>query len=522
MAGYDLENIIDECLADKGTRFGISKEMYFETWNAVNKWINYRLSKKKGASIPLLGKITWEKVSDTVSRPVFVLHDSFVKLHRVKKARVFKEPDLAPVDELNYSQISIKYSELLTKDMVFVGIRDIVKKIGDYVDRMYDFEVPFACGVLTSSERRVKFEFNIGKLQDLLPESVRQTSKPDTARSNISEPEANGYDYSSRASTGDFASYDSPSGRMSGTIPPLALSQSMNQTFSQTTNSVDSVIPTPASEREPQQQQKMSSSLKAERPPSQGLQANLINSLNLNAAVPPGASNTVKALVKKDRQAHALKVVQEQAFLRCLDSVADHAAFEDTWKEQSESIRELNAQEEINKREKKAQFIAATQALLKKQIAEARELKKQQMKERSNAEYNFHIGGAKSGYMEDIMSKTSTVEKSFIGKLEQQISENKARKEQARAQKQAEEREYLDHIAMEMDMKNVADHMNHLEKQQVLLSAWERDGHVRNLKRLQSSGVNTIRQYISTNVEEDVPESMTGGMTIGYDSRKFK
>jgi hypothetical protein len=126
--------------------------------------------------------------------------------------------------------------------------------------------------------------------------------------------------------------------------------------------------------------------------------------------------------------------------------------------------------------------------------------------------------------MEDIMNKTRKVEKSFIGKLEQQIHENRQRKEMAKAQKQQEEREYLDHIAMEMDMKNVADHMNHLEKQQLLLSAWERDGHVRNLKRLQSNGVNSIRQYISTNVEEEEQdqEGLTGRMSIGYDSRKLK
>jgi len=516
MASYDLESIIDECLSDKGTRFGISKEMYFETWTAVNKWINYRLSKKKGASIPLLGKFTWEKVGDNVSRPVFILHDSFVKLHRVKKARVFKEPDLAPVDELNYSQISIKYSELLTKDMVFVGIRDIVKKIGDYVDRMFEFDVPFSCGVMTSSERRVRFEFNLGKLQDMLPETVRQTAKPETATSNMSE--ISDLDY---GATGDFSSCDSPSGRMSGTVPPLNLSQGLGTG----TGTVNSNIPTPLSEQtSPQRAQ-------SGRPPSSGLQASLINTLNINAAVPPGASNTVKALIKKDRQAHALQVVQEQAFMRCLDDVAGHAAFEDTWKEQSDMIREQHTQEEVDKKEKKAKFVTSTQELLKRQIAEARAMKEQQMRERGSAEFNFHIGGAKSGYMEDIMSKTRKVEKSFIGKLEQQINENKQRKDFARAQKQAEEREYLDHIAMEMDLKNVADHMTHLEKQQQLLSAWERDGHVRNLKRLQSNGVSSIRQYITTNVEEEMDplESGTsasagagGGMSIGYDSRKMK
>ena len=164
MSCYTLEHIIDECISEKGTRFGISKELYFEVWNSVNKWIDNRMAKRKGANIPLFGTLAWESVGDNTSRPVFIMNDAFVKLHRVKKPRKFSEPSLSPVDELNYSQIAIKYSTSLTKDMVFVGVRDIVKKIGDFVDRMYEFDIGFSVGTLRCKDRRVKFEFNLARL----------------------------------------------------------------------------------------------------------------------------------------------------------------------------------------------------------------------------------------------------------------------------------------------------------------------------------------------------------------------
>ena len=167
MSCYNLEHIIDECLSDKGTRFGISKELYYEVWDAMNRWIDSRIAKRKGASIPLLGTLGWETVADNTKRPIFLLNDAFVKLHRVKRPRQFTDPVIASVDELNYSQISIKYSTTLTKDMVFVGVRDIVKKIGDFVDRMYEFELPFSIGTLRCKERKVKFDFNLARLTEV-------------------------------------------------------------------------------------------------------------------------------------------------------------------------------------------------------------------------------------------------------------------------------------------------------------------------------------------------------------------
>lgn len=90
-----------------------------------------------------------------------------MKNFRVKKHKIHHLPQVTRTEEVNYSMLAIKYSNTLTKDMVFSGIRDIIKKIGDFVYRSYDMEIQFSFGVLKSKERRIKFEFNWAKLQEV-------------------------------------------------------------------------------------------------------------------------------------------------------------------------------------------------------------------------------------------------------------------------------------------------------------------------------------------------------------------
>jgi hypothetical protein len=51
--------------------------------------------------------------------------------------------------------------------MVFSGIRDILRKIGDFIYRGYEIEIQFNFGTLRSKERRMRFEFNQTRLQQV-------------------------------------------------------------------------------------------------------------------------------------------------------------------------------------------------------------------------------------------------------------------------------------------------------------------------------------------------------------------
>jgi hypothetical protein len=100
-------------------------------------------------------------------RPIFMVSDAFVKNYKIKKERVHSLPRTTAIEEVNYSLLAIKFSKTLTKDMVFAGIRDIIRKIGDYVFRGYEICIEFTFGQLMSKERRLKFEFNINRLQQV-------------------------------------------------------------------------------------------------------------------------------------------------------------------------------------------------------------------------------------------------------------------------------------------------------------------------------------------------------------------
>lgn len=90
-----------------------------------------------------------------------------MKNFRVKRDRIHRLPETTAIEEVNYSLLAIKFSNSLTKDMVFSGLRDTIKKIGDFIDRGYEVEIPFTFGTLTAKERRVKFEFSQSRLQEV-------------------------------------------------------------------------------------------------------------------------------------------------------------------------------------------------------------------------------------------------------------------------------------------------------------------------------------------------------------------
>jgi len=101
------------------------------------------------------------------------------------------------------------------------------------------------------------------------------------------------------------------------------------------------------------------------------------------------------------------------------------------------------------------------------------------------------------------------------------------KKEMEKTRQSTEEREYLDHIAMELDLDAIEARAKHLKSQKILLESWERDAHVRNLKKLQQGGTVAVREYVSINLPE-AHDATTGkikqstGFSVGYDTRTGK
>ena len=111
--------------------------------------------------------------------------------------------------------------------------------------------------------------------------------------------------------------------------------------------------------------------------------------------------------------------------------------------------------------------------------------------------------------------------------LKYQIRTNLERQQRDRLEQEMEEREYLDHVAMEIDLDAIESRAKHLEQQKILLESWERDAHVRNLKKIQIGGTRAVNDYAAVNLPGAIDDA-TGTLkpptmkSIGYDTRRGK
>lgn len=230
-------------------------------------------------------------------------------------------------------------------------------------------------------------------------------------------------------------------------------------------------------------------------------------------------------LNKTGRQAAAREQVVEQAFLRCLSETEKKAQEDDYLGFQIEKSQMAWARSERHKREKLREECNSLKKTLDTQLDDFNSKLAAERLDRKMSKMSFLLPNSASGEIGD-GTKVSTTSPEDRDRLAEQIRLNEKRRVTTREQTVQEEREYLDHIAMELDMQNAVDRAKHLEKQRVLLEAWERDGHIRNLKKLQACGAAAIQGYMETNLPDASGKLKTSGsnsgmlgMSVGFDAR---
>lgn len=87
----------------------------------------------------------------TSSQPTVWKKISGLPLRRTK--------DLCHMEELNYSKAAIRYSETLTKDQVFTGLRMLLHQIGDACGEGRNVSIDFEMGTLVCIEGEPRFAF---------------------------------------------------------------------------------------------------------------------------------------------------------------------------------------------------------------------------------------------------------------------------------------------------------------------------------------------------------------------------
>jgi hypothetical protein len=172
MTVYTLKKLLTDCSKKKWRIKRVAKglpddkmKVLEECWSALNLWILNSMEKGKGANIPNFGRFEWDLITDfggevVKRRPSFVLADSFCRAYGAKnwKSKV-PEATSTPL-EMNFTEIAIRWSAILTKDTAFCGLRDIFQRLGQVLSSGRQCKIRFSCGRFVSKERKVAFVFD--------------------------------------------------------------------------------------------------------------------------------------------------------------------------------------------------------------------------------------------------------------------------------------------------------------------------------------------------------------------------
>jgi hypothetical protein len=223
-----------------------------------------------------------------------------------------------------------------------------------------------------------------------------------------------------------------------------------------------------------------------------------------------------------------------QAFNRCLDEVEDSAKLEDLRRYEERKMYETWKNNELAKKEQAAKEMSVLKDALDSQIELTHTQNEKDRLEQKNKVSKFFLsdkaGKTPSPYAYDENGNPVDRRKRVAEALKTQISENMARSHSLKEDTIRKEKEYLDRLKLEDELQAVIDRKSHLERQKGLLEAWERDGHVRNLKKLQAHGNDIVKDYIDRNFADTMQTMNTFAptlnqslnMSIGYDVRKGK
>lgn len=156
---YTFENLVNDSSArGKQVKGGETAVNYREVWNAFVSYVAFCMDQRRGVNLPSLCKIGWqiEKKGGQkdVYRPFFQFSDAFCRAYLTEEAKrknqVPMSGELCHCEDFNFSKAAIKFSQSLTKDQLFSGLRTLVGRLGEVISGAGD-AVEIVCG-------------NIGKL----------------------------------------------------------------------------------------------------------------------------------------------------------------------------------------------------------------------------------------------------------------------------------------------------------------------------------------------------------------------
>jgi hypothetical protein len=175
---------------------------YAEVWNTFTKYIRSCLDQKRGLQTSSFCKIGWQEekknLGGSVYRPFFQLTEQFCRAHCSPEAqRKLKGPGgggsgLCAFEDFNFSKAAIKFSQQLTKDQVFAGLKMLISQLGEAISDGKDIDLEFKdIGKLVckGADKEPRFQFDAGIYSGgSNVEMDRPASRPPTACEERSAP----------------------------------------------------------------------------------------------------------------------------------------------------------------------------------------------------------------------------------------------------------------------------------------------------------------------------------------------
>lgn len=217
-----------------------------------------------------------------------------------------------------------------------------------------------------------------------------------------------------------------------------------------------------------------------------------------------------KTINKLDARNRAKSQVIAQAFDRCLSNVESDAKSDESYRyEQMKLQDEYDAKLQAKRR----QQLESSQELhnvLQSQVEAGHNKKQLEQLDQRNAKIQCILPQPDDHYAE-LQARKQKHTKLLLDQIDNHVKE----REDEKYQRIMKEKAFLSQIAEENDLSLLISRSRHLERQKELLQAWEQDGHIRNLKKLQTLGTNLIQDYIDVNLVETRANSSRGGGSRG-------
>lgn len=562
--GYTLDHIVADLVGERSNpdsqnRAPRGSDFYYDAWESLNRWLESRLKNRQGGSVTPLGNFTWE-FKDAADgskqcRPIYLVSDGFRQDHHIRGNK-FHPPKIAPSEEANFSLMAIKFSKSLTKDMLFAGVRDIIKKIGDYIDRIYEIEIEFSFGVLRSKERRITFEFDNARLRQILPRAMAAELEEKELGYTQEKSQFNkDYHQEGQSSTVDFSLSNAmnkkpsfadtiaeakPSSRYdTSSLPALDLTYRdesddlsyYNKGAKVEANTRESSSPATSNEVSEKKPFKMPNLLyngtykdvdpNAEhRPVSPGLQKVLEGY----------EKELFTQQAKVARRIKACDNVAQQAFDRCLNRIENETATNDYINYQDRMLQSDWESFSAQKRAEKQHALDAISHTVQQQMKVELDNKRADKLERKMTKVPLGLPGQvilPEESRESIKKKKEEMRIELRQTIERELDAKKASKQVV----DLEERDKLAVLSKAIDVESIVDRKDKLSKQRDLLEAWEREAHVRNLQSIQKKRGNltNVQSYIDVTQLRDsngAASARSSGSgtyrmgSVGFDPRK--